>query len=387
VSDATGVAEALLGLPGFRVLDVHETPGEVVIRIETSAGLVGCPGCGVMARAHGRMVVDYRDLAAFGRPARLRWRKRRFRCEEPACEIGTWTETSPAFSSRCLLTNRAGLECCLQVGLNARPVAQMARELGVCWDTVMSAVREHGEPLVDDPARVGEVTQLGVDETTWLQATKEHPTRFATGLVNLERRVVIDVVEGNSGQDLGRWLDHQPASWLGRVRVVATDLAESYRSGLDGRLDHAIRVADPFHVVRVANRCLDMVRRRVQNATLGHRGRKRDPLFRIRKLLVTGAERLDGTGLDRMLLGTRLGDPDQEVLGAWLAKESVRDVYLTNRVEEAETLLDKAIEGCRLDPVGEVRSLGNTLARWRPEILNHHRTGASNECPSHCTSC
>jgi transposase len=107
-------------------------------------------------------------------------------------------------------------------------------------------------------------------------------------------------------------------------------------------------------VVRLANRCLDQVRRRVQNQTLGHRGRKRDPLYRIRKLLVTGAERLDGMGLDRMLLGTRLGDPDQEVLGARLAKESVRDVYLTADVGDAELVLDKAIEGCRLDAVGEV---------------------------------
>ena len=60
-------------------------------------------------------------------------------------------------------------ECCLQVGRNARPVTQMAAELGVCWDTVMAAVREHGEPLVDDPDRVGAVGQLGVDETTWLR--------------------------------------------------------------------------------------------------------------------------------------------------------------------------------------------------------------------------
>jgi transposase len=196
--------------------------------------------------------------------------------------------------------------------------------------------------------------------------------------VDLERRGVIDVVEGNAGQDLGSWLDRQPAAWLGGVRALATDLAESYRSGLDGRLDHAIRVADPFHVVRVANRCLDQVRRRVQNATLGHRGRKRDPLHRIRKPLVTGAERLDGTGLDRMLPGTRAGDPHEEVLGTWLAKESVRDVNLTNRAEDAEILLDKAIAGCRLDAVGEVRALGRTLASWRTEILNHHRTGASN---------
>ncbi|MCQ3802682.1 MAG: transposase [Acidimicrobiia bacterium] len=28
-------------------------------------------------------------------------------------------------------------------------------------------------------------------------------------------------------------------------------------------------MADPFHVVRLANRCVDLVRRRVQNETLG----------------------------------------------------------------------------------------------------------------------
>jgi transposase len=364
--------------PASGGLEVEETPGEVIIRIETDAKLVGCPRCGVVATAQDRMAVEYRDLAAFGRPARLVWRKRRWRCEEAACQERTWTETSPAFSARCLLTNRAGLECCLQVGLNARPVAQMARELGVCWDTVMAAVREHGQPLVDDPERVGEVRQLGVDETNWLTATREHPTLFATGIVDLERRIVIDVVAGNSAADLGCWLDSRPESWRNRIRVVATDLAESYRAALQGRLDHAIRVADPFHVVRIANRCLDQVRRRVQQATLGHRGRKRDPLYRIRKLMVTGAEHLDERGLDRMLLGVRLGDPDDEVLGAWLAKESVRDVYLAGSLEDAELLLDKAVLGCAEDQGGEVRALGRTLARWRTEILNRHRTGASN---------
>jgi transposase len=378
VSDATGVAEAMLGLPGFRVLEVTESAAELVIRIETDAQLVGCPRCGVVATAHDRMEVEYRDLAAFGRAARLVWAKRRFRCAEPRCAMRTWTETSPWFSTRCLLTRRAGLECCLQVGLNARPVAQMARELGVCWDTVMAAVREHGEPLVDDPDRVDQVRQLGVDETTWLTATRDHSTLYATAMVDLQRKVVIDVIAGNTAQDLGSWLDAQPPAWCSGVRVVATDLAESYRAALGGRLEQAMRVADPFHVVRLANRCLDQVRRRVQNATLGHRGRTRDPLYRIRKLLATGAERLDGTGVERMLLGTRAGDPDDEVLGAWLAKESVRDVYLTEDAADAELLLDKAIEGCRLDAVAEVRSVGRTLTRWRAEILNHHRTGASN---------
>jgi transposase len=78
------------------------------------------------------------------------------------------------------------------------------------------------------------------------------------------------------------------------------------------------------------------------------------------------------------LLGLRFGDPHDEVLGAWLAKESVRDLYLTDDPTTAATLLDKTIAGCAVDEVAEIRSLGKTLRSWRTEILAHHDTGASN---------
>ena len=140
-----------------------------------------------------------------------------------------------------------------------------------------------------------------------------------SGLVDTEAGVLIDMVKGNSAADLREWCADQSAEWLGRVSTVSIDLTDSYRSGLSPHLDHVLRVADPFHVVRVANRCLDKVRRRVQQETLGHRGRKDDPLYRIRKLLLTGDERLDDRGQKRMLLGLRAGDPYDEVAGAWLA--------------------------------------------------------------------
>ena len=38
----------------------------------------------------------------------------------------------------------------------------------------------------------------------------------------------------------------------------------------------------------------------------------------------------------------------------------------------------KVIAGCREDDVAEIVSLGTTLAKWRPEILAYHDTGASN---------
>lgn len=376
--DAIGVAEVMLGLPGFRILEAVETSSELVLTVETLAEPVVCPGCAGTGVVHERAPVEYRDLPAFGRPVRLIWRKRRYRCPEHQCDLRTWTEVCDQLATRCLLTRRAAIECCIQVGINARPVAQMARELGVSWHTVMDAVTEIGEPLVDDPARVGDVAMLGIDETAWLAANRHHSTRFATGLVDLQARRIIDVIPGNTSTDVAQWLDAQPASWCHGVAVVATDLAESYRYAMGERLAHATRVADPFHVVRVGNRCLDRVRRRVQNQTTGHRGRARDPLYRIRKLLVGAAENLEGVGLDRMLLQLRVGDPEDEVMGAWLAKESVRDIYLTDDHADAELLIDKTIAGCRADTVPEIRSLGRTLARWRTEILAHHLTGASN---------
>jgi transposase len=378
MSDGTGLAEQLLGLDGFKVLGVTEGEHELVIAVETTASVTGCWSCGVLAECQDRVRVDIRDLACFGRPARLVWSKRRRRCREVECPVKTWTERSVHVPPRALLTCRAGIEACRQVGELARPVSGVADELGVCWRTVMHAVERHGRPLVDDPARVGPVVALGVDETSFLKANREHPTIYATGLVDLDGKKVIDVVEGNAAKDLRRSCAGTDEKWLKAVKVVATDLAESYRAGLSSHLDHAVRVADPFHVVRVANRCLDTVRRRVQNELLGHRGRKDDPLYRIRKLLVSGAERLDERGSSRMLLGLRLGDPDDAVLGAWLAKESVREVYLTDDPAVAAVLLDKVIVGCLADEVPEIRSLGNTLKAWRPEILNHHRTGASN---------
>jgi hypothetical protein len=57
MSDGIGLAEALLGLPGFRVLEVHGTTDELVIAIETTAVIAWCAACGVRAQVHDRMPV------------------------------------------------------------------------------------------------------------------------------------------------------------------------------------------------------------------------------------------------------------------------------------------------------------------------------------------
>jgi transposase len=378
MGDGTGFDDVLLGLPGFVVTAVTENGDELLIGIETIRAAAGCPVCGVIARTKDRLRVVYRDLPAFDRLVRLVWSKRRFFCPEADCPQRTWTEGCEELPYRHVLTARAGRECTRAVGEEARSVASLARFLGVAWGTVMSAVRHYGTPLVDDPGRVGVVTSLGIDETAFLAANAEHHTSYVTGFVDLEAHVLIDMIEGNRAIDVSRWLSKKDEAFLAAISTVACDLHEGYRSGLHPYLDHAAQVADPFHVIAAANRCLDAVRRRVQNEELGHRGRKDDPLYQIRRVLLTGAERLNERGQNRMDLGLRLGDPNDEVLGAWLAKEYARDVYITEDPAEAAVLLDRLIAGCLADEVAEIVTLGNTLKSWRTEILAHHVTGASN---------
>ena len=57
MTDGIGLAEALLGLDGFRVLEVNEAPDELVITIETSLDVVGCRRCGTRAQAQDRMPI------------------------------------------------------------------------------------------------------------------------------------------------------------------------------------------------------------------------------------------------------------------------------------------------------------------------------------------
>ncbi len=63
-------------------------------------------------------------------------------------------------------------------------------------------------------------------------------------------------------------LERQGQMWLAHVRYATLDLSGPYRAAFDAMLPGTIQVADPFHVVTLANATLDECRRRVQNELL-----------------------------------------------------------------------------------------------------------------------
>jgi transposase len=363
----------------LEVVSAELVGGEWQLVVQTTATVVGCGNCGVRATPHGRRVVRVRDLPIGGRPLVLAWRKRIWRCREPACRVRTWTERVTGIAPRAVLTQRARAEACRRVGKDAHAVAAVARDLGVGWATVMRAVVAHGRPLVEDPTRLEGVAALGLDETSFLKATRVAPTRWVTGLVDLEGGRLLDVVADRTRAAVDGWLGARPAAWLAQVGMVALDPWRGYASALVAPLGHATVVVDHFHAVRLANTVVDQVRRRTQQATLGHRGRKRDPLYRIRKLLLTAAEQLTGRGRARLRAGLTAGDPDGEVAAAWQGKELLRAIYASDGMLAARATLDRFYRWADGIGVAELSRLARTVRAWEGEILAWHATkGCSN---------
>ena len=378
----SGSGSILLGLDRFEVTAAEIADEEWRLEVQTTATTVGCVACGSQARVHARRTVRVRDLPIGGRPVVLAWRKRVWRCVEPACAVQTWTEQTVAIRPRAVLTERARAEACRRVGKDAHAVAAVARDLGVGWATVMRAVADHGQPLVDDPTRLDGVATLGLDETSFLKATPTTPARYVTGLVDVAGGRLLDVIADRTTRAVTAWLGARPRSWLAGVGTVALDPWRGYASALVVPLGHATVVVDHFHAIKLANTMLDEVRRRTQQAALGHRVRKHDPLYRIRKLLLTAAEQLTRRGWARLRAGLTAGDPSGEVAAAWQGKELLRAVYAAGDLAGACAALDRFYRWGDGVQLLELSRLARTVRAWQTEILAFHTTGGCSNGPT-----
>ena len=374
--DTTSLCAALFGLAGFEVLAVADAAGELELLVQTIADLVGCPTCGAVARAKDRRPTWVRDLPIGGRPVVLCWWKRVWSCPYSACEQRTWTEQHPAIAPRAGMTERAREWAFAEVGAADAAVSRTAATLGVAWWTVMRQVIDRGTPLLDDPARLAPtedaVTAVGVDETAYLRATATHATTFATGIADLtpgRAARLLDVVEGRSGAVLADWLADRHAAWRAGITTASLDPFRGYATALGSELPDAVRVLDPFHVVRLALACVDDVRRRVQQAQTGHRGRNRDPLYGIRRVLRRRVDHLSTKARGRLEAGLIAGDPDGEVTLAWTVTQDVMALHQQGDPDRARTQATELIAALRDCPIPELARLGRTLHAWRIELL------------------
>lgn len=282
-------------------------------------------------------------------------------------------------AKNCQLTTRCAKWVTEQVG-TGRPVLDVARELGCDWHTINDTVTLYGQALLEaDTARVRQTTAIGLDETSFVRRGRWRSREYVTTVADVGHHQILDILPTRDYVDVARWIREQPDHWKNRIDYGALDMSNTYAAVYAVTLPGARQVVDPFHVVQLANRALDEIRRRVQREQIGRRGRKQDPLYRARRVLLVGQERLTDGAAQRLSSLLELGDPHGEVAIAYRVKERVREFYRCTNLRQARQMLTELVEHSRLSVMPpEIKRLGRTITDWFEKIMNYHRDRISN---------
>lgn len=379
-------ASLIFNLPGYSVVDAVDLPlGGRRVTLRADEQDEGCPDCGVIsARAHAWASQRVKDIPAGGELVEVVVKKPRWRCAELACARKTFVQVTDQlpFRARCLTRLRvAVLEAVVASG---RAVDEVASSFAVAWWTVQATINAAVMtlPAIDDVR----VRLLGIDEHRFRtvkffrddHGAWKRVEPWMTTFVNLQTGQVIGVVDGRDGAAVSAWLSARTPAWRDRVEVVAIDPSAAFRATVTRQLPMARVSVDHFHLIQLANLMVTQVRQRVAREQLGHRGRKNDPAWAHRLLLLRAGDRLSEQALTRLFGVFAHDDPTDELGAAWGVKEHLRMLLATTDLDAADTargLLGVAVVAADMD---ETWKLWNTINAWWVEIETFIETRVTN---------
>ena len=100
--------ETVLGFSVRGITTWHHAPRSAPTRcLRTQWRSSAFSSCTGDCCRHGRRLRRLHDIPAFGAQVELVWRQRRYRCVEPACPLGGFSEDHPLAPAQAKLTSRA----------------------------------------------------------------------------------------------------------------------------------------------------------------------------------------------------------------------------------------------------------------------------------------
>ena len=335
------------------------------------------------------MVVEVIDALWAGVPARIRWFKRRWICREHTCQIATFIEQNHSVCApRARLGVRAIRWAIRQLRFEGATISGLARQLGTTWNTVWSHIKPCLQAASDDPARFAGVQVLGVDEHVWHHQDRRRrgpvssPASWTTRGEDHPTARLLDLVPGRSGTVYKNWLEERGEQFRSGIQIATLDPFQGYKNAIDDQLQDATSVLDAFHIVKLAGDALDEVRRRVQQDTTGHRGRKGDPLYQIRLLLRASRDRLTKRQKERLREAFVADEAHISVEVAYLLTQQVREVFHQDTPAQGQRLAVRLIESLPACPIPEIARLGRTLRKWKDAFLAYFDTGGASNGPT-----
>jgi len=352
-----------------------------------------CPGCRVVSTSGKDWVLTRpHDLPCGGGQLAVQWRKRRWRCRTAMCPQRTFTEQVAQVPAGMRTTTR--LRTALAVAVeDGRDQSEVAAAHRVSWPTVQRAVVVHAASALAEP---GPVRVLGMDETRfgrprWLPEGFHDDGRirwvrtdpWETGFVDITGdQALLGQVDGRTSAAVQDWLAARTEAFRAGVEVVVIDPHAGYAAAVRAALPDAVIAVDHFHLIMLANKAVTAVRQRVTRDLFDRRGRRTDPTWANRRLLLRGRERLSQGALARMWNGCVDNDPSGQILSAWIAKEELRTLCATaargGDPGEIRTRVWAFYRWCADAQIPELTTLAETIETWWPAIEVFLTTGLTN---------
>ena len=235
-------------LPGCSVDQVSQTEESIVITASATTSSASCPDCQqVSSHVHSTYIRSPKALPSSGRPVRLQLQVRRFRCANPTCRRKTFAETFPLLIVPRSQRTSAAQEVLRVIGeaLGGRAGARLCQQLALkcSFATVLRLVHQAALPSSEN------VRVVGVDEWAWRKGQ-----RYGTILVDLERRVPIDLLEDATAESFAAWLERHPT-----VEVVSRDRGTTFADGANRGAPQALQIADRWHIIKNMGEALEKV--------------------------------------------------------------------------------------------------------------------------------
>ena len=167
----------------------------------------------------------------------------RWRCRNQLCDRRIFTERVPSlaapFARR--TARLAGIVRLLGHSAGGRPSERLMRRLGmpVSDTTILAGLRKHARARSESSA-LAAVHVAGVDDWAWRKGSN-----YGTIIVDLEHRVVVDVLADRSAATTASWFKAHPD-----VEVVSRDRAGLYGEAAREGAPQARQVADRFHLLQ-----------------------------------------------------------------------------------------------------------------------------------------
>ena len=247
-----------LDIPDIQVLKTEfNERRELIITIESTQTGTTCRRCGRwIAKFHGHDDwVTLRHLPVFGRPSYLRYRPKRFQCQN--CEERpTTTQRLDWHDANSPHTFAYDEHLLLQ--LVGATIADVSLKERVGYDAVLGALERRIDAVVDWSV-FEELEVMGLDEIALKKGHRDFVTIVTARLAG-ERVVLLGVLPDRQKDQVVAFLRSIPQRLCDTIHTVCCDMYEGYTEAVREELKTARIVVDRFHVTRYYHQAADDLR-------------------------------------------------------------------------------------------------------------------------------